>query len=57
METTISKSQALEKTTNRTKIRQKDPSIANNMKKIATTALKKMPRFETRTIDAKTNLK
>jgi hypothetical protein len=57
METTISKSQALEKTTNQTKIRPKDPSIANNMKKIATTALKKMPRFETRTIDAKTNLK
>jgi hypothetical protein len=57
METTISKSQALERTTNQTKIKPKDPSIANNMKKIATTALKKMPRFETRTIDAKTNLK
>jgi len=57
METTISKSQALERTTNQTKIKPKDPSITKNMKKIATTALKKMPRFETRTIDAKTNLK
>jgi hypothetical protein len=57
METTISKSQALERTTNQTKIKPKDPSITKNMKKIATTALKKMPRFEARTIDAKTNLK
>ena len=57
METTISKSQALEKTSNLTKIKPKDPSLSKNMKKIATTALKKMPVYEPRSIEAKTNLK
>ena len=61
IETSISKSIALERTTQQTKTKPKDPIITKSMKKIATTALKKMPgsnnRIEARNLDPKTNLK